>query len=231
MENETTYEFKLDQYHNNYANVRTVANGLKAAKAAGNQTLIDFFEKKTQDVIVQEAEFFKAGVEAAGSNAKKFFEDVLNNYPNIKDSLKFKERLQQLNLTEADLDLKSAYKMPQFGGLKLSVAKNAVVVTAAIADYKEAAKYIHNPRFGYLSEDAKSEYPYVYTSAKLLLNPTMDLEPEFGYSGFRDWALKVNLHEEDWVRLDPTPMTQNYINHGLPAKGIPNPLQNLESSI
>ncbi len=225
------YEFKLDLYHNCYVTYQQVMNGLKEAESAGNQQMMAFYQKIAPKITVSEAKVFQEGVEAAGGDAKKFLTDVLKNYSDMKDSPHFNNRLLDSGLTEVDLNLEAAHKMSIGASPKLAVTQAAIAVVAFIADYKQAFEYISNRSFNYLTEEAKSEYVHVYASAKLLLNTTMGLKPEFGYFGFRDWAVKVNLHEEDWVKLDPTPVTQNYINNGLPVRGIQDSLQNLESLI
>lgn len=218
------YEFKLDLYHNNYVNMQTIAKGLDGAKAAESQKMIALYQELGVKAVAQEAEVFQAGVEAAGGDAKKFLKDVLESYPDMKDSERFKGRLQQAGLT--DIGINERHKTQRNDVPKLAFTQTAVVVTAAIADYKEASEYIKDPIFNYLTEEAKSEYPHVYASAKIQQN-TFPVKHELGYSGFRDWALKVNLHEEDWVKLDPTPVTKNHISIGLPAMGISDPLQDL----
>jgi hypothetical protein len=191
--------------------------------------MIALYEKLAPNIIAKEAKVFKEGVEAAGGDAKKFLADVLKNYSDMKDSPHFKARLLETGLIEADLNLAAAHKMSISGPPKLAVTQAAMAGVPIIADYKEATEHISAPSFNYLNETAKSEYAHVYASAKLLLNATMGLKPEFGYSVFREWAVKVNLHEEDWVKLDPTPVTQNYMNNGFPVRGISDPLQHLES--
>lgn len=224
MPSYSDYEFRLDLYHNCYALYQQVNMGLNSAVAAGNQQMIAFYQKLAPNIIAKEAKVFQEGVAAAGGDAKKFLADVLKNYSDMKDSPHFKQRLQQLGISDVDLNLEAAHKISL---PKLALTQAAVLVPAAMADYKEASENIKRPIFNYLTEDQKSEYPHVYASAKLLQNATMGLMPELGYSDFRDWALKVNLHEQDWVKLDPTPVTQNNLNYGLPARGMFDSLQEI----
>ena len=178
----------------------------------------------------QEANFFQAGVQAAGGDATKFLTDVLKNFSDMVESPHFQRRLQEQGLNVDDLDLASAYKIPKVN-LKLSVAQNLISGAAIAADYKEASRFIHQPGFNYLTEAQKNEYPHIYASAKLLQNASSGLDHEQAYASFREWAVKVDLQEQDWVKLDPTPVTQNNINRGFPASGLPNPLEELGRSI
>jgi hypothetical protein len=180
------YEFKLDLYHNCYVTYQQVLIGSKGAESAANQQMIALYEKLAPNIIAKEAKVFKEGVEAAGGDAKKFLADVLKNYSDMKDSPHFKARLLETGLIEADLNLAAAHKMSISGPPKLAVTQVAMAGVAIIADYKEASEHISAPSFNYLNETAKSEYAHVYASAKLLLNATMGLKPEFGYSVFRE---------------------------------------------
>lgn len=213
------YEFQLDLYHNNYVNMQTLAKGIKGAENTGNQKMVELFQDLGKKAIAQEVEIFQAGVKVGG-DAKQFLADVLKNYPDMKDSEAFNKRLNQYGLRAADLDLEGAHMMSKISVTKLAITQTAVAAIAVVADYQQASKYIQNESFNYLSEQQKSDYAHVYASAKLLQNATMGLKPELGYSEFRDWALKVNLHEKDWVKLDPTPVTQNNLNYGFPARGM-----------
>ena len=222
------YEFKQDLHHNNFATAQQIASGLEVAKAAGDQRKINFFEGMAMRTVAEEAEAFQAGVAAADGDPGKFVKDVLKTYPDLKDSASFKHRLQEVGLTTAELGLDEMQKAPKGGAPKLVIAQVAGIATAAIADYNEASLHIHQSSFGYLTEAQRSEYPHVYAAAKLLQNSTSGLNPDFEYSIFRNWATKVHLHEEDLLKLDPTPVTQNNIKHGFPAGGFVNPLQDLE---
>lgn len=220
------YEYKVDQYHNNYVNIQNIARELAKSNEAENQKMIAFYEGMAAKVKQQEAEFFQVGVQAAGNNVKNFLADVLNHYPDIENSQHFQERLQEHGLKIADLDLDAAHKMPKIN-LKFSAAYAATASTAIAADYKEASKIIHQPGFEYLTEAQKNEYPHVYASAKFLRNVSSCLDHEQAYASFREWAVRVDLKEQDWVKLDPTPVTRHNITQGFPASGLPNPLEEL----
>ncbi|WP_047549912.1 hypothetical protein [Methylotenera sp. G11] len=222
------YEFTQDLYHNNYATAQQIATGLEGAKTAGDERKIKFYEGLAIRTATEEAEVFQAGVAAANGDAGKFVRDVLKTYPDIKDSAPFKLRLQEAGFTITELGLDEMHKAPKGGAPKLVIAQVAGIATAAIADYQEASQHIHQSSFGYLTEEQRSEYPHVYAAAKLLQNSTSGLNPDFEYSIFRNWATKVHLHEEDLLKLDPTPVTQNNIKHGLPAGGFINPQQDWE---
>lgn len=222
------YEFTQDLYHNNYASTQQTADGLMRALAAGDQKKINFFQGLVVRLVAEEEKVFNEGVAAAGGNPQTFIRDVFKNYPDMKDSAPFKLRLQQAGLAITESGLAEAAKINSGSMPKLSIAQVAGVFTSAIADYKEASRHIHEASFNYLAEDARNEYPHVYASAKLLNRATLGLNSEFEYSMFSQWAIKSNLHAEDFVKLDPTPVTQHNINQGLPASGHPNLLTDLE---
>ena len=233
MPNVRDYQFKLDQYHNNYVNVQTITRGLDDAKAASNQSQIDFYGKMAQRVITEEAEYFRAGVAAAGGDAKKFLADVMEHYPDMKDSPQYQARLCDVNAQHASGEQNAEkFDSAKTNYSKLPFAADTTdAVIAVSAAYKEAYNHINDPSFNYLTEVQKRDYADVYTSAKLQQNAALEADPELGYSSFRSWAVKADLHEEDWVKLDPTPVTQNHIKLGLSPRGIPDPLKVLERAI
>lgn len=224
----TDYEFTQDLYHNNYASSLQTADGLMRALATGDEKKIHFFQGLVVRLVAEEEKVFNQGVAAAGGNPQTFIRDVLTNYPDIKDSAPFKLRLQQAGLAITESGLAEIAKTNSGSMPKLSIVQAVGVFTSAIADYEEASKHINQPSFNYLAEGARNEYPHVYASAKLLNRATFGLNFEFEYSMFSQWAKKSNLHVEDFVKLDPTPVTQHNINQGLPANGVPNLYTDLE---
>jgi hypothetical protein len=222
------YEFILDLYHNNYANAQQIAMGLVRAMASEDQRKVQFFQGLAIRTTAEEAEIFKAGVAAAGGDNTKFLKDVIKTYPDLQDSAPFKIRLEEAGLRITELGLDRVDNVPKISMPKLMITQVAGFATSVIADYKEASTHINQPAFNYLTDEQKNEYPHVYATAKLLQNSTSGLNADFEYSIFRNWAVKVNLHEEDFLKLDPTPVTQNNIKNGFPAGGFVNPLIDLE---
>ena len=105
---------------------------------------------------------------------------------------------------------------------KLSVAAQISTPIAVMADYKEALEHLQDKEFNYLSAEQKRDYAHIYASAKLQQSVTLNIDPTFGYADFKAWAMKANIAESHWIKLDPTPVSEANVRFGLPVQGFPN---------
>lgn len=97
----------------------------------------------------------------------------------------------------------------------------AVPITA-VADYKEALRHIQDKKFNYITPEQKRDYAHNYASSKLQQSVTLNIEPTLGYGEFKAWAIKANIYDSHWIKLDPTPVSENNVKLGLPVQGFPN---------
>ena len=91
-----------------------------------------------------------------------------------------------------------------------------------VADYKGALRHLQDKEFNYLTPEQKCDYAHIYASAKLQQNATLNVDLTLGYGDFKAWAIKANISDSHWIKLDPTPVSENNIKLGFPVRGFPN---------
>ena len=94
---------------------------------------------------------------------------------------------------------------------KLNVAAQMSASITVVANYKEALQHVQDEEFSYLTLEQKHHYAHIYAAAKLQQGATLNLKPALGYGDFKAWAIKANISDSHWIKLDPTPVSKSYL--------------------